>query len=70
MAEFLCREDEHGSIRLEIPVVQVVRCRDCRWAHEAPLVDGWQLECWVRPLSRHYTPDMGFCHLGEGMEDA
>lgn len=44
---------------------RIVRCRDCRWAHEAPPVDEWHLECRVRPLCRHYTPDYGFCHLGE-----
>lgn len=29
MSEFLCKEDEHGGIHLEVPVVPVVRCRDC-----------------------------------------
>ena len=48
----------------------VTRCRYCRWAHEAPPVEQWHLECRVRPLCRHYTPDDGFCHLGERREDA
>ena len=48
--------------------VKVVRCKNCRWAHEAPPVDEWHLECRVRPLCRHYTPDTGFCHLGEPRE--
>lgn len=49
---------------------RIVRCRDCRWAREAPPQEGWHLECGVRPLCRHYTPDGGYCHLGERREDA
>ena len=37
----------------------VTRCRDCRWRMR-PL-------CTLR---RQYTPDDGFCHLGERREDA
>lgn len=37
----------------------VTRCRDCRWRMR-PLC----------PLCRQYTPDEGFCHLGERREDA
>lgn len=44
---------------------RITRCKDCRWAREAPPVEEWHLECRVRPLNRHYTPDDGFCHLGE-----
>ena len=44
---------------------RLTRCKDCRWAHEAPSVEQWHLECRVRPLSRHYTDANGFCHLGE-----
>ena len=48
----------------------LTRCRDCHYAHEAPPVEGWHLECCVRPLCRHYTPDDGFCHLGTPREEA
>lgn len=44
---------------------RITRCKDCRWAREATPVEEWHLECRVRPLNRHYTPDDGFCHLGE-----
>lgn len=44
---------------------RITRCKDCRLAREAPPVEEWHLECRVRPLNRHYTPDDGFCHLGE-----
>lgn len=50
----------HDGIRCE----PITRCKHCRWAHEVPPVDEWHLECRVRPLNRHYTTDMGFCHLG------
>ena len=50
--------------------VKVVRCKNCRWTCDAPPVGCWHLECRVRPLSRHYTPDDGFCHLGEPKEES
>lgn len=43
----------------------IVRCRNCRWADEAPAVEGFHLECRLRPLARHYTDDDGYCHMGE-----
>ena len=48
----------------------VTRCRDCRWVYEVQPRLHWHLECRARPLCRHYTPDDGFCHLGERREDA
>ena len=57
---------EHDGIKCE----PITRCKHCRWAHEAPPVEEWHIECRVHPLNMHYTPDMGFCHLGEPKEDA
>ena len=74
MAEFLCMEDEHGSIRLEIPVVQVVRCRDCEHATD----DGYGCTLFGRreqvgsyrweDVPAEVEPD-GFCAWG-GRRDA
>ena len=75
MAEYVCKLPVEGmasfmSGSTTIPVMErIVRCRDCRWAHEAPPVEEWRLECRVRPLCRHYTPDDGFCHFGERRAD-
>lgn len=44
---------------------QVIRCKSCRWALEAPRVDDFHLECVLRPLSRHYTGDNDFCSHGK-----
>lgn len=44
---------------------RVIRCKNCRWSHEAPKVEGFHLECVLRPLSRHYTKDDDFCSHGE-----
>lgn len=46
----------------------IVRCRDCRFAHEAPRVEGYHLECRLRPLCRHYTADGDYCSRGERRE--
>ena len=60
-------EDLAANHAAGLPVTRerLTRCKDCRWAHEAPSVEQWHLECRVRPLSRHYTDANGFCHLGE-----
>lgn len=46
-------------------VGDIVRCRDCRWSNEAVPVEDWHIECRVHPMMVHYTPEDGFCHLGE-----
>ena len=43
----------------------VVRCKSCRWSKEAPRVDDYHLECFLRPLSSYYVKDDDFCCYGE-----
>lgn len=30
MSEFICHEDDHGGMHLNIPCEMVVRCKDCK----------------------------------------
>lgn len=47
---------------------EVVRCADCRWAHEVEPVDGWKRVCRVRPIMPHYVRGDGYCDQGERRE--
>lgn len=60
-------EDLSRNHAAGLPIMRewIVRCRDCRWSSEAPRVEGYHLECALRPLSRHYTRDEDFCSHGE-----
>lgn len=48
-----------------LDIAGVVRCKSCRWSKEAPKVEDYHLECFLRPLSMHYTKDDDFCSYGE-----
>ena len=69
---FFTQERGEGTVRVEpltrdeaLGIAGVVRCKSCRWSREAPKVDGYHLECSLRPLSRHYAKDDDFCSYGE-----
>lgn len=63
----LTSEDLTANHAAGLPVTRehIVRCKDCRWSKEAPKVESYHLECNLRPLSRHYVRDDGFCDHGE-----
>lgn len=63
----LTSEDLSANHVAGLPLTRehIVRCKDCRWAKDAPIVEGYHLDCALRPLSRHYTRDEDFCSHGE-----
>lgn len=71
--DFYCVTDKLEELGIDWedfePRTKRARCCDCRWAREAPKVDGYHLECFLRPLSRHYTKDDDFCSYFEEAAD-
>lgn len=63
----LTSEDLSANHAAGLPLTRehIVRCGNCRWSKDAPVVDVYHLECALRPLSRHYTRDEDFCSHGE-----
>ena len=50
----------------ELPVIEVVLCKDCRWIRERTFGNGF-----VTPFCDNFdtaTDEDGFCHLGERKE--
>lgn len=65
------RKDERGGFTTEIVGLgerreRVVRCRDCKHAHQSPLADSEKLMC-ERFDEVFVSPD-GFCAWGEPRE--
>ena len=63
----ICPKDLYNLFEV-IPsadVVEVVRCKDCRYWHEAPAADGFN-SCEMDALIRH---EMFFCANGERKDD-
>ena len=53
--------------------VEVVRCRDCKWASllsARPLpIEDWPYVCRLRPLMQHYVKADDYCSKGELKDD-
>ena len=64
------RDYEYASQDYEVDAVEVVRCRDCKYAHMLTFENGIHcLSCNYQNAHGMLVENHGFCYWGERRED-